>query len=71
MHVFNYNIKGNIYLNYSFHIFLQGGDMRKLVYSTSLSLDGYIDSAVGQPSTVKRPWALGVSCSPQPWLPPA
>ena len=26
--------------------------MRKLVYSTSLSLDGYIDSAAGDPSWV-------------------
>jgi len=29
-----------------------GGGMRKLVYSTSLSLDGYIDSAAGDPSWV-------------------
>ena len=34
------------------HLLLQGGGMRKLVYSTSLSLDGYIDSAAGDPSWV-------------------
>lgn len=30
----------------------QGGTMRKLIYSTSLSLDGYIESTVGDPGWV-------------------
>jgi len=34
------------------HLLLKGGEMRKLVYSTSLSLDGYIDSATGDPNWV-------------------
>jgi dihydrofolate reductase len=33
-------------------LLLQGGGMRKLAYSTPLSLDGYIDSAAGDPSWV-------------------
>jgi dihydrofolate reductase len=31
------------------YLLLKGGKMRKLVYSTSLSLDGYIDSTAGDP----------------------